>query len=83
VIIRRRKRGYNVPIDEWFKKIINNRFIELIQSNKHNLYNQEYGIKLLNKIKRTGKNYKSNFYLAQKLWTLYIFEEWYDQYIHS
>jgi len=78
-IIKRRKRGYNVPIDHWFKNILRDRLISLLETNKHNFYNKSYVYKLLNQIKRTKDNYKRNFYLAQKLWTIYVFEEWYRE----
>ncbi|MHA1284703.1 MAG: asparagine synthase (glutamine-hydrolyzing) [Promethearchaeota archaeon] len=82
-IIKRRKRGYNVPIDHWFKNILHDRLISLLETNKHNYYNKKYVYKLLNQIKRTRDNYKRNFYLAQKLWTIYVFEEWYKGFFNN
>jgi len=81
IIIKRRKRGYNVPMDYWFKKILNYRLLDLFKENHHNLYNQDYIYELLRRIANAGENYKKNFYLAQKLWTIYVFEEWYNKYI--
>ncbi len=74
-IIKRRKRGYNVPIEYWFKELLIDRFSDLLESNKHQIYNKKYAKKLINRLKTQNKK---NFYLSQKMWSLYIFEEWFN-----
>ena len=81
IITKRRKKGFDVPIDYWFKTILDTKLIELLGENRHNLYNKNYVYQLLEKMKNSGNNYKLNFYLAQKLWTIYIFEEWYKRFM--
>jgi asparagine synthase (glutamine-hydrolysing) len=77
-IVKRRKRGYNVPIDNWFKNLLESKIIETFDVNNHKLYNKQFLIELLAKLKKLGNNYKRNWYVAQQLWTIYIFEEWYN-----
>ncbi len=76
-IIKRRKHGFDVPIDYWFKDILGKKLKRLLDKNNHNLYKKDYIYKLLYKIKKTGDNYKLNFILAQKLWSILMFEIWY------
>ena len=80
VIIKRRKRGYNAPMDIWLKNILGSRFFDLIINNNHGFYKKSEILDLYNKLIRTNDNYRLNFYLAQKCWTIYIFEEWYNQF---
>ncbi|TFG24474.1 MAG: asparagine synthase (glutamine-hydrolyzing) [Promethearchaeota archaeon] len=82
VIIKRRKTGYNTPMDLWLKTVIKDRFLEIFHQNRHNLYKKDYIIDLYNRLLKTGSNYKQNFYLAQKLWSIYVFEEWFNQYMN-
>jgi len=76
IIIKRRKRGYNAPMDYWLKTVLHDRFLNLLKENSHNLYNKNVIINLFNKLNNRGDNYKKNFFLAQKCWTAYVFEEW-------
>ncbi len=80
-IPKRRKRGFSVPMDYWFKTILDYQLIEVLKENRHGIYNYDYVLNLLQKMKKSGENYKKNFYLAQKLWTIYLFEEWYRKFI--
>ncbi|MFX1500372.1 MAG: asparagine synthase (glutamine-hydrolyzing) [Promethearchaeota archaeon] len=79
VIINRKKRGYNAPMDSWFKSILKYRFLELINEKNHNLYKKEFALMPFAKILNSDANYKKNFLLLQKCWTIFIFEEWYKQ----
>lgn len=81
--INRRKHGFNVPIDYWFKGILGDCLREYLIKKNHNLYNSEYVFELLDQVKKAGNNYKLNFILAQKLWSILIFEIWYEKYILS
>ena len=80
-IINRRKHGFDVPIDYWFKNVLAEKLKKLLKTNNHKLYKQEPVLHLLTKIKKTGKNYKLNFILAQKLWSILMFEMWYERFI--
>ena len=79
-ILKRRKHGFDVPIDYWFKNVLGEKLVDLLKNNNHNLYRTDYSYKLLEKIKKSGKKYKLNFYSAQKLWAILIFEMWYERY---
>ena len=80
-ITNRRKHGFDVPIDYWFKNVLGDKLKALLRSNNHKLYNKTYILKLLEKAKKTGRNYKMNFILAQKLWSILMFEMWYERFI--
>lgn len=80
-IIKRKKHGFNVPIDYWFKGILGEKLRYYLRKKDHKLYNKAFVIDLLNRLKSSGKNYKLNFILSQKLWSVLIFEMWYERYI--
>lgn len=80
-ITRRRKAGFNAPMDDWFKTILRNRLIDSLKERDHNLYKIDYAFDLLKKLMRSGTNYKLNFLLAQKLWLIFTFEEWYKKFV--
>lgn len=80
-ITNRRKQGFDVPIDYWFKSVLGDKLKVLLRSNNHKLYNKNYVLKLLEKAKKTGRNYKMNFILAQKLWSILMFEMWYARFM--
>ena len=80
-IFKRKKQGFDVPIDYWFKNVLAEKLNELLRASNHKLYKKEYVLKLLEKIKKTGNNYKMNFILAQKLWSILMFEMWYERFM--
>ena len=80
-ISNRKKHGFDVPIDYWFKNVLADKLKELLRTNNHKLYKQKYVLNLLEKIKKTGRNYKMNFILAQKLWSILMFEMWYERFM--
>ncbi len=82
-VINRRKHGFDVPIDYWFKNVLADKLKDLLAKNKHELYNPNYVYELLEKIQKRNNNAKMNFILAQKLWSILIFEMWYKQYIKN
>lgn len=82
-ITKRRKHGFNVPMDAWFKGTLKERLAALLSDERHNLYNKKHGLSLLKSFQQTGANYKANFYQAQKLWSLLMFELWYERYIYE
>jgi asparagine synthase (glutamine-hydrolysing) len=82
-IINRRKRGYNAPMDYWFKHSLRNTLEQLLYESKHDYYNKEYVLDLLNSFQGAGKNYNLNFPNAQKLWSILVFEMWHRLFIEN
>ena len=80
-IVYRKKHGYNAPMDQWFKGDLKDVLSSLIEEREHSLYDSEYAVKLLSDFQRTGSNYKMNFWNAQKLWSILVFEMWYRIFI--
>ncbi len=81
---RRRKQGFNVPIDHWFKGALGDRLRELVDRSAHGLYRKEPVYRLLDRMRGRksggrGGSYKENFLLAQKLWSVLVFELWYEK----
>ena len=82
-IIYRKKHGYNAPMDQWFKRDLKDVLGSLIEEREHSLYESGYVEKLLSDFQRTGSNYKMNFWNAQKLWSILVFEVWYRIFIEK
>jgi asparagine synthase (glutamine-hydrolysing) len=78
-IVKRGKRGYNAPMGDWFKNILRYRFIDLINENNHHLYKKDFAKSIFTKVINSNNNYKRNFLLLQKCWTIFVFEEWYKE----
>ena len=82
-IINRKKQGFNAPMDYWLKHSLKGTLEQLLHESKHNYYNKEYILTLLNDFQGTGKAYELNFPNAQKLWSILIFEIWHRMYIEN
>jgi asparagine synthase (glutamine-hydrolysing) len=80
-IIYRKKHGYNAPMDQWFKGELKDVLGALIEEREHSLYDTGYVERLIAEFQRTGSNYKMNFWNAQKLWSILVFEIWYKIFI--
>lgn len=78
-ITARRKHGFDVPIDYWFKGVLGEQLKVLIEKSEHAYYDKEYAFELIDRMQKQGKGYKHNFILAQKLWSLLVFELWVQQ----
>ena len=81
--LKRPKRGYDVPVDRWFKKELKDKFVQMLDNpcnEKTNLVNYDYAKKLFSNFKKTSNNYQANFYNMSKLWNIYTFDLWYDLY---
>lgn len=78
-IVKRGKRGYNAPMGDWFKNVLRYRFIDLINENNHHLYKKDFAKSIFTKVINSNNNYKRNFLLLQKCWTIFVFEEWYKE----
>ena len=55
----------------------------LIEEREHSLYDKGYVENLLADFQRSGSNYKMNFWNAQKLWSILVFEVWYRIFIEG
>lgn len=82
-IVYRKKHGYNAPMDQWFKGDLKDVLGSLIDARNHSLYDNGYVEKLLTDFQQTGSNYKMNFWNAQKLWSILVFEVWYRIFIEK
>ncbi len=80
-ISKRRKHGFNVPIDYWFENTLGDKLKDLLNNNNHNLYNKKYIFKLLENLKLNHSGFKSRNIIAQKLWSVLVFEMWYEGFI--
>jgi asparagine synthase (glutamine-hydrolysing) len=80
-VLNRDKHGFDVPIDHWFKHELGEDLKDLIDESTHNLYHQEYAYDLLDDMQDRGEDYTQNFLHAQKLWSIYVFEKWHEEYI--
>lgn len=82
-IWKRRKHGFNVPIDYWFTNVFADKLKKLLDKNKHGLYDKEYIYELLKDMKTLKGSFKSRNIIAQKLWTVLVFEMWYERFIND
>ncbi len=80
-IYQRRKHGFNVPIDYWFENILGVELKKLLKENNHNLYKKDYVLELLDSLKNTKGGFKARNVVAQKLWTIFVFEAWYKRFM--
>ena len=78
-IVKREKRGYNAPMGDWFKNVLRYRFIDLINEKNHHLYKKDFAKSIFTKVINSNYNYKRNFLMLQKCWTIFVFEEWYKE----
>mgnify|MGYP006273069183 CR=1 FL=1 len=81
IILKRRKHGFNVPIDYWFENDLGDKLLELLDKNDHNLYKKNHVKQLLENLRSSSSGFKSKNIIAQKLWSIIVFEIWYDIFI--
>jgi len=82
-IINRRKHGFNVPADYWFRHSLRDILTRLLRESRHDYYNREYILNLLTKFQGSKGSYNINFLNAQKLWSILIFEIWHRLFIEN
>ena len=82
-IINRRKHGFNVPADYWFRHSLRGVLEQLLHESKHNYYHKEYISNLLTRFQKSRGSYNMNFFNAQKLWSILIFEIWHQIFIEN
>jgi len=78
--MKRKKKHFFVPIDNWFKEELSSLKKELLSKrriNKQKIFNPNY-------IKKINKNFnKSKLFYSRQLWSLIIFQIWHKQYIEN
>ncbi len=82
-IINRRKHGFNVPVDYWFRHSLKAVLEQLLHESKHNYYHKEYVSNLLTRFQKSRGSYNMNFLNAQKLWSILVFEIWHRIFIEN
>lgn len=82
-ITSRRKHGFNVPIDYWFETSLGDLLKDLLDKQSHNLYKKEYIYELLDDLRTNKTGFKSRNIIAQKLWSVLIFELWYERFMED
>ena len=80
-IWERRKHGFNVPIDYWFEHSLGERLRGLVGKKNHKLYNTDFALELLEELRTAEGGFKARNIIAQKLWTLLVFEMWYERFV--
>ncbi len=76
--INRQKKGFGAPVADWIKGALKNMFCDTFSREKiirEGLFNYSHIKKLLDDHLQ-GKNDN-----RQKLWTLFVFEKWYERYL--
>jgi asparagine synthase (glutamine-hydrolysing) len=80
-ILRRRKHGFNVPMDHWLKGPLYHRSKKLLEEDAHDLYSKEPVLELLENFRQVPLgSYKGSFFNAQKLWSVLTFELWFRRF---
>jgi asparagine synthase (glutamine-hydrolysing) len=72
-IINRPKKGFSIPIRQWYEDKLHDLFEELLSEKEIN----KYGILDYNSIKEIIKRYNNNeTYLMKVIWQIFIFQLW-------
>jgi asparagine synthase (glutamine-hydrolysing) len=79
-ILRRRKHGFNVPMDRWLRGPLGQRLKKLLNEEAHDLYRKKPVLDMLESFQTSGGSYRGSFYTAQKLWSVLVFELWYRRF---
>lgn len=82
-IIKRRKHGYDAPMDNWLKKDLYSQASSLFEDASHSLYQTQKLSELLRRFKKSKSSYKGSWFESQKIWSMYMFELWHKIYIEK
>jgi asparagine synthase (glutamine-hydrolysing) len=80
-ILRRRKHGFDVPMDHWLRGPLYDPLMSFLRQPVHEHYDPHPIESLLRRFRAGKGSYKANFYDAQKLWSVLVFELWYRRFI--
>ena len=80
-ILRRRKHGFDVPMDRWLAGPLYESLMNFLREPAHDLYDSRLLMELLKRFAGETGSYRSRFYDAQKLWSVLVFELWYRRFI--
>ena len=85
VILKRKKRGYDVPIDAWFKSDLKDVLLNYMEESNEcrKYFDFEYIKKIIYRQNRASNKYNVNWYNSLKLWSLLSFFVWYDVYFNQ
>lgn len=77
-IINRKKKGFGIPVAVWLKKELKEFILEVLnKDNKMKLFNQLYIKNLL------YQHFSGNIDNRKKIWTLFMFELWWNEYLKN
>lgn len=79
--VKRKKRGYDTPMDRWLKADLKPVMEQLLENSTHDLYKRYKVDKMLQLFKASRAGYKGSFFASQKLWSMLMFEMWHRMYI--
>jgi asparagine synthase (glutamine-hydrolysing) len=80
-IVRRRKHGFNVPMDHWLRGPLYEPLRRLLRERAHDCYDPALGLELLDRFRAGRGGYQASFLDAQKLWSMYVFELWHRRFL--
>ncbi len=80
-IVKRRKHGFDVPMDHWLRGPLYRRLHLLLSDPQHDLYDPRPVVRLLERFREGSGTYKASFYDAQKLWSILVFELWFRRFM--
>jgi len=80
-ILRRRKHGFDVPMDHWLRGPLYDPLMNFLREPSHDYYDPRPIESLLRRFRGGSGSYKANFYDAQKLWSILVFELWYRRFL--
>lgn len=75
-ITARRKHGFDVPIDFWFRNELGDELEHLVKNKSHEYYEGGLVREILEGLRKSKGSYKQQFLAAQKLWSVLVFELW-------
>lgn len=80
-VVKRRKHGFDVPMDHWLRGPLGDRLKGLLEEEAHDLYRKKPVLDMLQSFRGSKQSdYRAHFYTAQKLWSVLVFEIWYRRF---
>lgn len=80
-ILRRRKHGFDVPMDRWLRGPLYEPLMNFLREPAHDYYDPRPLVSLLERFRGGTGSYKASFYDAQKLWSILVFELWHKRFL--